>query len=269
MDAPRRLNMRALSSSTLRAGLNHVQASADKLDMGALSDAELEQQLAAPSLHVLRYPNHPKPETEGSTHPSQAMEAEDGAASPTATTPAELPRMQDLFRDTSSMEDGADSPVPSGVNNSDCNALAYAATQRDSPHPQSLPLPELPDARTTSPNREPPAKKPAATPDRAEAKRPRPSSRIPAKQELSGQEPDALIPDVRDRSAPKPKLGEEQLSEQAIRMRTQRLFQRRANGSTKVSAEIFAEWHQRGSRRTMLETIFRQCGYDPVRKLLS
>ena len=72
------------------------------------------------------------------------------------------------------------------------------------------------------------------------------------------------VPLITDTKAPKPELGKAQLTDQAIRMRSQRIFKRRTNGTAKVSEEIWKEWHDRGSRRTMLEEIFLQVGYDPV-----
>ena len=72
------------------------------------------------------------------------------------------------------------------------------------------------------------------------------------------------VPDKDDDTAEKPKLGEPQLSAQAIRMRAQRIFKPRSDGSMKVSAVISQEWRQKGDRRKMLEQIFLQCGYDPA-----
>ena len=71
------------------------------------------------------------------------------------------------------------------------------------------------------------------------------------------------IPDIKDRRAGQPKLGQHTLSKAAIRQRANRIFTRRADGSPKVSEKIFAEWHRKGKERTTLENIFRQVGYDP------
>ena len=70
------------------------------------------------------------------------------------------------------------------------------------------------------------------------------------------------IPDILDASAPKPKLGEHHLSAEAIRSRTKRIFTPRADGSRKVSDEIWNDWKAKGSRKKLLEDIFKRCGYD-------
>ena len=72
------------------------------------------------------------------------------------------------------------------------------------------------------------------------------------------------VPEKDDPNAQRPALGELHITDQAIRMRTQRIFKRHANGTLKVSETVFAEWHERGSRRKLLEQFFHQCGYDPV-----
>ena len=101
-----------------------------------------------------------------------------------------------------------------------------------------------------------------------QAKAPQPKAKapiVPRKVTVKeAQQDTADIPDLQDTQAPKPELGQHTLSPQAIRMRTQRLFKRRANGGLKVSEHVFKEWHERGARRNMLETIFQQCGYCPV-----
>ena len=81
---------------------------------------------------------------------------------------------------------------------------------------------------------------------------------------MSDEELADYVPELGDQTAKKPELGSFQLSPQAIRMRTQRIFQRRSNGQLKVSETIFKEWQGKGARRAMLEQIFHQCGYDPV-----
>ena len=71
------------------------------------------------------------------------------------------------------------------------------------------------------------------------------------------------IPDVQDALAPKPRLQDHHLSPEAIRSRTKRIFTPRADGSKKVSEEIWNDWKAKGSRRKLLEDIFKRCGYDP------
>ena len=70
------------------------------------------------------------------------------------------------------------------------------------------------------------------------------------------------IPDMSDALAPKPQLGENSLSRDAIRSRAKRIFTPRADGSRKVSDEIWQDWHSKGPKKKLLEDIFRQCGYD-------
>ena len=73
------------------------------------------------------------------------------------------------------------------------------------------------------------------------------------------------MPDVNGQTAPKPELGKPRsVSKQAIRMRSQRIFRKRANGTIKVSQTVFDEWYEKGARCGMLEQIFLQCGYDPA-----
>eukprot|EP00435_Cladocopium_sp_Y103_P031764 s1326_g8.t1 len=71
------------------------------------------------------------------------------------------------------------------------------------------------------------------------------------------------IPDVQDALAPKFRVQEHHLSPEAIRSRTKRIFTPRADGSKKVSDEIWNDWKAKGSRRKLLEDIFKRCGYDP------
>ena len=71
------------------------------------------------------------------------------------------------------------------------------------------------------------------------------------------------IPDISDDLAPKPILGAPTLSAAAIRSRSKRIFQKRADGTKKVSDAIWADWHAGGSKRKTLEEIFKRCGYDP------
>ena len=77
----------------------------------------------------------------------------------------------------------------------------------------------------------------------------------------------AEVPDIRDLTAPKPKLGVPQISNAAIYQRSYRIFQPRANGTRKVSQTIYDEWHGKGAPRKTLELIFQQCGWDPVTRL--
>ena len=74
---------------------------------------------------------------------------------------------------------------------------------------------------------------------------------------------EAMIPDIHDAFAPKPRVGEHHLSPEAIRSRAKRIFTPRADGSKKVSDEIWNDWKGKGKARRLLEDIFRQCGYDP------
>ena len=97
-----------------------------------------------------------------------------------------------------------------------------------------------------------------ATPKTPNKKRPTEALET-AEPEAEGLE----VPDLHDTSAAKPKLGVPQISPQAMRMRSQRVFTPRTNGTLKVSQQIFDEWHSKGPRRTMLEGIFAQCGYSP------
>ena len=109
------------------------------------------------------------------------------------------------------------------------------------------PLPTPPRTRTAVPTpargvRAPGAQKPPASTD---------------------QEP----PSLTDKQAARPAPGECTLSPEALRSRTKRIFTPRANGTLKVSPEVFKDWHKgRGSKeRRSLELIFQQCGYDPDR----
>ena len=71
------------------------------------------------------------------------------------------------------------------------------------------------------------------------------------------------IPDISDAMAPKFNPGQAQLSPEAIRARSRRIFQKRADGSKKVSDEIWNDWNSKGNKRKVLEEIFKRCGYDP------
>ena len=69
-------------------------------------------------------------------------------------------------------------------------------------------------------------------------------------------------PCLGDVTAPKFKPGEHHISDNAIKMRTKRIFSKRVDGSMKVSETIFNEWKGKGQARKNLEQIFKQCGYD-------
>ncbi len=85
-----------------------------------------------------------------------------------------------------------------------------------------------------------------------------------------GVEPEPLIgclqdeiPDIRDAFAPSFRPSEHHLSDSAIRSRSKRIFTPRVDGSRKVSDEIWNDWKAGGSKRRLLQDIFKQCGYDP------
>ena len=94
------------------------------------------------------------------------------------------------------------------------------------------------------------------------------SSAAPSVKAAPPAAPEALdpsIPDRKDGQASKPAPGEVTISPDAMRARARRVFTPRANGTLKVSKEVFDEW-QRGpgsKERKNLEMIFQQCGYDP------
>ena len=82
------------------------------------------------------------------------------------------------------------------------------------------------------------------------------------KREPSPSHPE--IPDIRDQSAARPQVNQHTLSPAAIASRAKRIFTPRANGTLKVSKQIFEEWKKRGSKeRKNLEQIFKACGYSP------
>ena len=70
------------------------------------------------------------------------------------------------------------------------------------------------------------------------------------------------IPDVNGALAPKPILGQAQISPEAVRSRSRRIFTKRGDGTKKVSEEIWNDWHSKGPKKKLLEDIFKQCGYD-------
>ena len=71
------------------------------------------------------------------------------------------------------------------------------------------------------------------------------------------------IPELADGLAPKPTLGTHHISPEAIRSRSRRIFEKRADGSKKVSDQIWNDWKAKGPKKKLLEDIFRQVGYDP------
>lgn len=71
------------------------------------------------------------------------------------------------------------------------------------------------------------------------------------------------VPDMDNSDAPRFAKHEHHLTPNAIRCRARRIFTPRVDGSKKVSETIFKEWHGRGQPRKDLESIFKQCGYDP------
>ena len=167
-------------------------------------------------------------------------------------------------------QDGMDIPVPT-------EPSSFPDTQVMLSPPKATPLSEQPvTPRPVST----PARAPKRLPGDGEAKQPSPvqqlsSSKLatpmsgrkkktPLKSKQAVPDDELDIPDMNDPTALKPVVGEPQLSHKAIEMRSQRMFKRRANGSLKVSEVVFKEWHEKGARRTLLETIFRQVGYDPA-----
>lgn len=75
------------------------------------------------------------------------------------------------------------------------------------------------------------------------------------------------IPSIHDKSAPKPRAGELQLSQNAIKSRMRRVFTPTLKGTLKVSQAVMNDWHSSGGprsqKRRQLEQIFQLCGYDP------
>ncbi|CAK9072318.1 Uncharacterized protein SCF082_LOCUS35590 [Durusdinium trenchii] len=71
------------------------------------------------------------------------------------------------------------------------------------------------------------------------------------------------VPDIADKTAPRFRKGQHHITPNAIRCRARRIFTPRANGTYKVSDDIYNEWHGKGQPRKNLEDIFRSCGYDP------
>lgn len=86
---------------------------------------------------------------------------------------------------------------------------------------------------------------------------------IPTPEPFEDLEGLGIIPDVRDKAAPRFKPGQHTLSAEAIRSRSNRIFSKRADGSKKVSDEIWNDWKSKGPKKQLLEDIFRRCGYDP------
>ena len=189
--------------------------------------------------------------------------AEAGALETQVDTPAGSPQEKSPPRE-------AQKPAPSTpVQGKGTPSIFAAETIEESPRPGNS------DATTKG---SPPPAKPdtALTPNAKLSSSPKPyqlshmarSARkkipTPKAKALTDEQVADHVPDLDDLEAPKPQLGQHQVSEQAIRMRSQRSFKKRTNGTLKVSQEVFDEWHARGARRKMLEEIFLQVGYDPA-----
>ena len=85
----------------------------------------------------------------------------------------------------------------------------------------------------------------------------------PSEKETPQPEKIPQVPCITDQKAPRFKVGEHHVSDNAIRQRAKRIFTKRVDGSMKVSETIYNEWKGRGQPRKTLEQIFKNCGYDP------
>lgn len=123
---------------------------------------------------------------------------------------------------------------------------------------------------------------PDRQPDSALPEEPSPSNGAPKQNsdgtqsmQPVGYQPEPLmegleeIPDIRDAFAPTFSPSEHHLTDSAIRSRAKRIFTPRVDGSKKVSDEIWNDWKAGGSKRRLLQDIFKQCGYDPETWLIT
>lgn len=75
---------------------------------------------------------------------------------------------------------------------------------------------------------------------------------------------DANIPDILDKSAPKPKPGA-LISKAAARHRLRRVMQPNSRGGFKVSEAVLQDYRSNGPARKSIEKIFEMCGCNPDR----
>ena len=71
------------------------------------------------------------------------------------------------------------------------------------------------------------------------------------------------VPDVSDKSHPKPKDGELRVSETAIYHRMRRVFHPKNVTKRKVSEEMVKQFDKGGRSRKSLQQVFQSCGYNP------
>ena len=74
----------------------------------------------------------------------------------------------------------------------------------------------------------------------------------------------AEIPDLGDKTAPRPAIGELRISPEAIEARLRRVFQPNVKGQYKVSSAIVEQWKNKKTGRKTLEQMFQSCGYSPT-----
>lgn len=74
----------------------------------------------------------------------------------------------------------------------------------------------------------------------------------------------SAVPDVDDKNAPRPKVGEIRLSRSAINSRLRRIMKPDVHGNFKVSEAIIQDFHSAKNRKN-IDQIFQMCGYDPER----
>ena len=129
-----------------------------------------------------------------------------------------------------------------------------AAVRSPVPSKDAVPCTSLPPKETTVPTQQTCPPNTAKLPPKAAAV-------------LEDQQ---TIPDLSDERAPRPQPGELLITPEAMRSRAKRIFTPRANGMLKVSQTIFDEWQRKGSKeRKNLEEIFKACGYNPDRGLIT